>query len=181
MSPELVRLSKFLSLVLRHRPERIQLALDAQGWAEIAQLIQLSEMGGMRFTRDQLLQVVQGNDKQRFTLSEDGLRIRAAQGHSIDVELGLAPKMPPDILFHGTATRFLAAILVEGLKPRSRQHVHLSADIETAVRVGQRHGKPVVLQVNAARMHQQGREFWQAENGVWLADAVPAEFLTELP
>lgn len=181
MSPDHIRLSKFLSLVLRHQPKRIQLELDAQGWTEIARLIELSALAGMRFTHDQLLQVVQGNDKQRFTLSADGLRIRAAQGHSIGVELGLTSKAPPEVLFHGTATRFLEAILAEGLKPRSRQHVHLSADLETAVRVGQRHGKPVVLQVDALSMHQQGHLFWQADNGVWLADAVPARFLTPLP
>jgi len=133
-----------------------------------------------RFDRDQLLEVVATSDKKRFTLSADGCSIRAAQGHSVAVELGLAPREPPDVLFHGTATRFVAAILAEGLKPQGRLQVHLSADEATARAVGQRHGKPHIFRVDSAAMHARGLRFFQADNGVWLTDAVPPEYLSPL-
>lgn len=174
------RLSKFLSLVLRHRPDRIGLALDPQGWCAVDELIERSRKAGHDFDRQQLTALVAANDKQRFTLSADGSRIRAAQGHSMPVELGLTPQLPPMTLYHGTATRFLPAILREGLKPRSRRHVHLSADPAVAVQVGQRHGKPLVLAVAAGRMHAAGALFWCADNGVWLCDAVAPAYLTRL-
>lgn len=177
-SPSLVTASKFLSLVLRHRPEAIGLSLDAQGWALIEDLVRLSQTSRSPLTRDVILEVVRTNSKQRFSVSGDGLRIRANQGHSIPVDLGLAPIAPPEVLFHGTATRFLEAILAEGLRPGSRQHVHLSADPATARQVGQRHGKPVVLVVASGAMHQAGHEFFRAENGVWLTAAVPPQSLT---
>ena len=172
------KLSKFLSLVLRHQPEVADLELDPQGWVAIEELITKSTKVGTRFTRAELLAVVESSDKKRFTVSEDGTRIRAAQGHSIAVELGLAPSEPPPTLFHGTATRFLDAIFAQGLTPKSRQQVHLSADAATAERVGQRHGKPAVLHVDALRMHQQGYAFFRADNGVWLTDHVPAMYLS---
>lgn len=181
MDKNAVKLSKFLSLVLRHQPETIGLVLDPQGWTPVADLISKAHASGMSFSHDDLLQVVAANDKQRFTLSDDGLLIRAAQGHSVPVSLGLTPQVPPTTLFHGTATRFLASILAGGLQPQSRRQVHLSADVDTARAVGQRHGQPVILLVAAGAMHQQGFAFYQADNGVWLTDQVPPAFLSELP
>jgi putative RNA 2'-phosphotransferase len=172
-----VGLSKFLSFVLRHKPDAIGLALDAQGWVSIDELVQKGNAAGTRFGRDDLLQVVETSDKKRFSVSADGLRIRAAQGHSVSIELGLLRREPPPVLYHGTATRFVEPILVEGLKPQKRQQVHLSVDVATAERVGQRHGKPVVFEIDALRMHRLGFEFFLADNGVWLIDQVPPEFL----
>ena len=172
-----VKLSKFLSLVLRHQPEAIGLALDGHGWAGIDDLIAKANAAGTRFGREDLLRVVAESDKKRFSLSADIDRIRAAQGHSVSVELGLAAQEPPPVLYHGTATRFVEAILSEGLKPQARQQVHLSSDDATAQRVGQRHGKPHIFKVNAGGMHAKGFKFFRADNGVWLTDHVPPEFL----
>jgi putative RNA 2'-phosphotransferase len=173
-----VQLSKFLSYVLRHQPDAIGLALDPQGWASIDELITKGNAARTQFSREDLLHVVETSDKKRFSVSADGLRIRAAQGHSVSVELGLSPIEPPAVLYHGTATRFIDSILREGLKPQARQHVHLSADEATAQRVGQRHGKAVILEVDALRMHAKGFKFYLADNGVWLTDHVAPEFLT---
>jgi putative RNA 2'-phosphotransferase len=128
-------------------------------------------------TRPLLQQVVDTNDKKRFALSADGSKIRASQGHSVAVELGLPPQEPPEMLYHGTATRSLDSIRATGLHSASRQHVHLSADEATAVKVGQRHGKPVVLRVRAGAMHRAGLEFFLSANGVWLTDQVPPEYI----
>lgn len=177
MSVDPIKLSKFLSLVLRHQPDAIGIALDPQGWVPLDELIAKADAAGTRFSRDDLLHVVETREKRRFTLSADGQRIRAAQGHSVSVELGLVPQQPPAVLYHGTATRYLDAILADGLKPQARQQVHLSLDEETARRVGQRHGKPVILTADAARMHAEGFKFNVADNGVWLTDRVPAEYL----
>ncbi|WP_312361665.1 RNA 2'-phosphotransferase [Agrobacterium sp.] len=170
--------SKFLSYVLRHAPESIGLALDHQGWADIADLLAKANASGTPLDEAGLLAVVAESDKKRFTLSEDGRRIRAAQGHSVKVDLGQPPVEPPTQLFHGTATRFLDSILQQGLRPGERQQVHLSADRTTALTVGQRHGKPVVLVVDAAQMFADGCRFYLADNGVWLTDAVPFSYLT---
>ena len=172
--------SKFLSLVLRHDPGSIGLTLDPAGWADIDALLAAAARAGVAMDRDDLARIVAESDKQRFTLSQDGLRIRAAQGHSVAVELGLEPLAPPAILYHGTATKALAAILAEGLRPMARRQVHLSLDRETAERVGRRHGKAAVLQVDAAGMQAAGHRFFRAENGVWLVDAVPPTALTVL-
>jgi putative RNA 2'-phosphotransferase len=172
------RLSKFLSLVLRHQPDAIGLVLDSQGWASIDELITKANAAGTRFGRDDLLRIVAESDKKRFSLSPEADRIRAAQGHSVSVELGLAAQEPPSVLYHGTATRFVEAILSQGLKPQARQQVHLSSDEATAQRVGQRHGEPHVFKVDAGGMHAKGFKFFRADNGVWLTDRVPAEFLT---
>lgn len=177
MPPDTVQLSKFLSFVLRHKPDAIGLTLDTQGWASIDELLARSDAAGIRFNREDLLQIVETSDKKRFSLSQDGLHIRAAQGHSVTVALGLSPQEPPSILYHGTATRFVDSILSEGLKPQARQQVHLSADEATAYRVGQRHGKPVILKVDALRMHTKGFKFFLADNNIWLTDQVPPEFL----
>lgn len=176
MNDPLVSSSKFLSLVLRHRPDAIGLTLDDAGWADIDELIRLAQ-GHRSLNRALIEQVVEANNKQRFAISEDGRRIRANQGHSIGVELGLQPLAPPPRLYHGTATRFVDSIRREGLRKRDRQHVHLSADAATAITVGARHGKPVVLIVDAAEMAAAGHAFFRSENGVWLTDAVPAPFI----
>lgn len=171
------QLSKFLSLILRHQPETIGLVLDSHGWVNIDDLIAKGNAAGTKFGRDDLLRVVAGSDKKRFSLSADGLSIRAAQGHSVPVELGLVPQEPPSILYHGTAMRFVEAILSEGVKPQTRQQVHLSSDEATAQRVGQRHGKPHIFKVDAGSMHAKGFKFFRADNGVWLTDHVPPQFL----
>lgn len=172
----LVSTSKFLSLVLRHQPEVIGLSLDDSGWADIDTLIRLSQPH-KPLTRALIEQVVEENSKQRFAISDDGRRIRANQGHSIEVDLGFVPVTPPTLLYHGSATRFVDAIRREGLVKRSRQHVHLSADADTATAVGARHGKPAVLIVRAGDMAAAGHAFFRSENGVWLTDAVPVRFI----
>lgn len=171
------RHSKFLSLVLRHDPGRIGISLDRQGWVAIDELLRAIRKAGHRLDRAALTEIVETNDKRRFSISADGRRIRAAQGHSIEVDLGLEPRQPPELLYHGTASASLDAIFAEGLKPGRRRQVHLSADPVTAEAVGRRHGKPVVLTVAAGRMHGEGHVFVQADNGVWLTDAVPREHL----
>jgi putative RNA 2'-phosphotransferase len=177
MNRKLVRISKFLSLVLRHKPETIGLSLDQGGWARVDELIVASNRSGVPLDEGLLREVVKQNDKQRFAFSDDGLRIRASQGHSIPVDLGLEPLMPPKFLYHGTATRFLQSIRRQGLVPGGRNQVHLSPDERTAVRVGQRHGKPLVLTVRAGRMHANGFTFYLSANGVWLTERVPAEYI----
>lgn len=177
MPADPVQLSKFLSFVLRHKPEAIGLTLDQQGWASMDELIEKSNAAGTHFDQKELQQVVETNDKKRFSISADGRRIRAAQGHSVTVELGLSPQEPPPVLYHGTATRFVESILSTGLKPKARQQVHLSADEATAHRVGQRHGKPFIFKIEALRMHAMGFKFYLADNDVWLTDQVPPEFL----
>lgn len=178
--PSLERLSKFLSFVLRHKPESIGLTLDRHGWGSVDDLIAMSNEHGVAVSRDDLLTVVHSSDKKRFSLSEDGTRIRAAQGHSVSVDLALSPKQPPPSLYHGTATRFVKRIMVEGLMPQERQYVHLSSDADTARHVGKRHGRPVVLRVDSLGMGARGHRFYLAENGVWLTDQVPPEFLEPL-
>ena len=177
MSQDLKTSSKFLSLILRHDPGKIGLTLDPQGWADVEELL-AKVPAKFGLTRERLNELVPTNDKQRFAISEGGERIRANQGHSTKVDLALAPIEPPETLFHGTATRFLDSILAEGLKPGSRQHVHLSLDEETALKVGQRHGKPVILTLPALELHRADKQFYRSENGVWLTDFVPADCLT---
>jgi putative RNA 2'-phosphotransferase len=175
---ELTSISKFLSLVLRHEPHRIGLSLDAAGWTSVDELLRKANAAGRLISRELLQQVVDTSDKKRFALSDDGTRIRANQGHSIDVELGLAPSVPPDVLYHGTATRFLESILQNGLDKRSRHHVHLSVDLTVARSVGQRYGTLVMLQVDARRMQCDGHVFFRSDNDVWLTDAVPPPYLS---
>lgn len=177
MQKGLVKTSKFLSLVLRHDPGKIGLTLDQAGWVAVDDLLAACTTHGVKLDRALLETVVRQNDKQRFSFSEDGTRIRANQGHSVEIELGYAPATPPELLYHGTATRFLAAIRQQGLLKGARHHVHLSADVETAMRVGQRHGQPVVLTVKAAVMHQDGFAFYLSANGVWLTEHVPSGYL----
>ena len=180
MPEDLTRTSKFLSFVLRHKPEAIGLVLDSEGWADIDALIACAARDGTTLDRSLIERVVNTNDKKRFALSSDGLCIRAVQGHSAEsVSLTHVQAVPPSMLFHGTATRFLDSIMAKGLLAGSRHHVHLSPDAETAVRVGQRHGKPVVLLIDAAAMHAAGVKFCLSENGVWLTDHVPPAFLRQ--
>ncbi|MEV5873930.1 RNA 2'-phosphotransferase [Streptomyces sp. NPDC052101] len=170
-----VKVSKYLSKHLRHQPERIGLTLDPGGWVEIDTLVAAAAAHGFRFTREELDHVVATNDKQRFAI--EGSRIRASQGHSIEVDLGLPPATPPPYLYHGTVARNLDAIRADGLRPMNRQDVHLSADRETATRVGARRGRPVVLTVDAGAMHRDGHVFRISANGVWLTQAVPPRYL----
>jgi putative RNA 2'-phosphotransferase len=180
MRPDLVRFSKLLSFVLRHQPQAIGLTLDAQGWAQVDELVAGAQAHGYPLTHELLDKVVADNDKQRFAYSPDGEQIRANQGHSLPVDLALAPLTPPEVLYHGTATRFIASICASGLDAGKRQHVHLSAERATAVKVGQRHGVPIVLTVRAGELHRAGQVFYRSANGVWLTQAVPTAFL-EVP
>lgn len=170
-------LSKLLSYVLRHHPESLGLSLAPGGWLEVDALLAALEQDGRAVDRALLRQVVAQNDKQRFAFSEDGTQIRASQGHSLRVELGLDAVAPPERLFHGTVAKFLAAIREQGLIKGDRQHVHLSQTREVALNVAARRGQPVVLQVHAAEMARSGLEFFCSDNGVWLTDHVPSEFI----
>lgn len=177
MTSRLTSLSKFLSLVLRHKPEEIGLELDSEGWARIEQLIDLANISGTPLTLDTVLEIVATSDKKRFALSPDGKFIRASQGHSVAINLNLTTQEPPPTLFHGTATRFADSIQANGLLPGSRQHVHLSLTETTAIDVGSRHGKPLVIVVSASEMHRDGYEFYLSDNGVWLTSHVPPCYL----
>lgn len=177
MTDETVKTSKFLSLVLRHRPDMIGLALDTGGWASVEDLLAACRARGVALTRERLEEAVAGNDKRRFSFSADGLSIRANQGHSVGVELGYESSVPPPVLYHGTAERNLASIRRDGIVKGGRHHVHLSEDAETARRVGARYGKPAVLLVEAARMCGEGHLFYLSANGVWLTDRVPPEYV----
>ena len=178
MTAKRIQASKFLSLLLRHKPETIGLTLDAHGWAVVDELVARTNAEDIYFTPELLEDIARHCDKQRFELSDDKTRIRCRQGHSVNIEHGLQAQEPPVALFHGTAERFLAAILAEGLQRRQRHHVHLSADTETARAVGMRHGHVVILKVNARAMYDEGHSFYCSSNGVWLVDEVPAAFLT---
>lgn len=174
---QIVKKSKWLSKHLRHAPECIGLTLEAGGWVKVSELLSAAKNTNFSLTQQELEEVVAGNDKQRFSFDETGEKIRANQGHSIEVDLQLEPQIPPAMLFHGTGAQNEQAILTNGLEKRSRHHVHLSRDMETATRVGARHGKPLVFEVNATRMHADGYCFLVSENGVWLTDEVPPQYL----
>lgn len=177
---ETIKISKFLSLVLRHKPQTIGLQLDDNGWAEVNEVIDKVNRNGFTITPDTLNHVVVTNNKKRFSFNEDRTKIRANQGHSIEINLYLKEVSPPQHLYHGTGERSVKSILATGLKKRNRQHVHLSSDIETAIVVGRRHGKPKVVIIEAAQMKDEGFPFYLSENGVWLTDYVPPEFLQVL-
>jgi putative RNA 2'-phosphotransferase len=176
-----VTISKFLSLVLRHQPEVIDLQLDSGGWADVDELLQKCARAGRHFTKQELLGVVETNSKQRFAFSANGKLIRASQGHSIAVDLGYEPIEPPTYLWHGTARRFLGSIFEQGLLKMNRQHVHLSAELSTAYDVGTRHGSPVVFRVRAGDMYVDGYHFFLSANKVWLTDWVPVKYLQKEP
>jgi putative RNA 2'-phosphotransferase len=170
-------ISKFLSLILRHKPEAINLVLDENGWAQVDELIAQANLHNVPLTLETLHRIVATNDKKRFVFSEDHQHIRASQGHSITVDLQLEEAVPPSLLFHGTALKNLDSIKAQGLLKGERHHVHLSTDRQTAINVGSRYGKPVVIGIKAGDMHQQGFTFFRSENGVWLTDHVPSHYL----
>lgn len=178
MDPKrLTELSKFLSFVLRHEPEAIGVVLDANGWTDIDRLLEACRAHGKVLSRELLEAIVATSPKQRFAISDDGRRVRANQGHSVEVDLAYEPAAPPETLFHGTASASLPAIRATGLKKMDRHHVHLSPDAATARTVGGRRGKPVVLPIAAARMSRDGHVFYLSANGVWLTDHVPPEYI----
>jgi putative RNA 2'-phosphotransferase len=173
----LTQISKSIAKALRHKPERLGLKLTLSGWVAVDDLLHALLHKNMPVSRAELEEVVAKNDKQRFSFDASGQNIRANQGHSIPVDLGLTPLEPPELLYHGTTQSALPSILETGLTRMNRHHVHLSSDTQTALRVGSRHGKAVILQIAALEMYQQGMVFFCSENGVWLTDAVPPTFL----
>ncbi|WP_225084759.1 RNA 2'-phosphotransferase [Pectobacterium colocasium] len=180
MNKKSTDISKFLSYILRHQPESIGLSLDKEGWAVINDLILCAAEEGYTLDNNIIHSIVNNSNKKRFTISDDGLRIRADQGHSSQqVDIKYEEKKPPECLYHGTATRFVISIRTQGLNAKERQYVHLSANEETAIQVGSRHGKPMVLKVKALTMYEQGFKFYQADNGVWLTEQVPYQFIQE--
>lgn len=174
------KLSKFISLVLRHKPDAAGISLDQHGWAKVDQLLDGIQKTGRDIGMAVLEEIVRTDEKGRYAFNEDKTMIRARQGHSIAVDVELEEKTPPDVLYHGTATRYLDSIRKEGLKPMSRLYVHLSKDYETAFKVGSRHGKAAVLKVDAKRMYEAGEKFYLSANGIWLVKHVGNEYLTEL-
>lgn len=179
MNKQLKGTSKFISLVLRHKPEEIGLALDENGWANVSELIERMGKRGHKFDFTTLKEIVDTNEKKRFSFNEDFTKIRANQGHTIEVDVELKATTPPAVLYHGTAAKSVDSIMQNGLNKMQRLHVHLSADYETAVKVGQRHGKPVILIVDATAMQAEGHTFYLSENNVWLVAEVPAKYLTK--
>jgi len=173
----LIKKSKWLSKHLRHSPERVGLILEEGGWVTVADLLEAVRQNHLHLSREELEEVVAGNDKPRFSFSEDGAKMRANQGHSVEVDLRFLPTVPPDVLFHGTGHQNRDSIQSTGLEKRRRHHVHLSHDVGTAKSVGARHGKPFVFLVDAAQMHRDGLEFYQSDNGVWLCDFVAPRYL----
>jgi len=176
----LVKVSKYLSKHLRHQPERLGLTLEDGGWVKVDDLLKACAGNNFPISLDELKEVVGKNDKQRFSFDASGEKIRANQGHSIEVDLQLKPEIPPARLFHGTAERNVSMIRRHGLLKMARHHVHLSADTETARAVGRRYGKPVIFEIDTAAMLENGFEFFVSENGVWLVESVPPEFLKVL-
>jgi putative RNA 2'-phosphotransferase len=169
--------SKFLSLVLRHEPEHIGLKLGDAGWVGVTELLEAVNSHGVALTLDQLKHVVATSDKKRFAFSDDGSQIRASQGHSVEVDLQYEPQEPPELLYHGTATRFLDSIRKDGLLRMERHDVHLAAETKVTLQVGGRHGKPVLLVIRAGEMHKAGHVFRRSANGVWLVNNVPPQFI----
>lgn len=176
----MIKFSKFLSYVLRHKPEEIGLNLDHNGWAHIDELITCAKKENYSLSYDFIQEVVKKDNKKRFIISECETKIRANQGHSIDIDLGLNPVKPPEILYHGTASRFLKSIMKQGLISGSRQYVHLSKDENTAVNVGKRHGIPIVLTIDAQLMYEDDHLFYISDNGIWLTKKVEKKYLNFL-
>ncbi len=179
-NPRLVKISKYLSKHLRHQPEQIGLVLGVGGWVSVEELLSACEKHSFPITRLELDEVVVNNDKKRFSFDATNTQIRANQGHSIEIDLQLEPAIPPAILYHGTSDQVVPSILDQGIGKMSRHHVHLSTEISIARNVGARHGRPVVFAVDTAKMHQDGYIFYCSDNGVWLVDHVPAEYLQKI-
>jgi putative RNA 2'-phosphotransferase len=180
MDRRLVTVTKYLAKHLRHAPDALGLTLLPGGWVSVDGLLEASQNAGFTIAYDELIECVDTNDKKRFSFDDTGNLIRANQGHSVEVDLQLEEKEPPEVLFHGTVERYLASIMLEGLKKGKRHHVHLSKDMETARKVGARRGKPVILKVDAGKMNFQGFKFFLSVNGVWLTESVPVGFLTRI-
>lgn len=174
-----IELGRFISLILRHKPEAVGIKLDSNGWADVDKLISGINKCGKKINMEILERIVHENNKQRYSFDETHTKIRANQGHSVNVDVELKESIPPDKLYHGTATRFLDSIKKNGITKQSRQHVHLSADKETATAVGKRHGKPVVLVIDTAKMRADGCKFYISENGVWLCDDISWKYISE--
>jgi len=173
--------SKFMSLILRHKPEVIGISLDARGWADADELIVgINASGHHTLDREKLEEIVRTDAKQRYSFNADHTRIRANQGHSIPVDVELEEKTPPTVLWHGTGEKYVEAIDREGLLPKTRLYVHLSSDIDTARKVGSRHGRPVIYQIDCGKMAADGYKFFLSANHVWLTKRVPAEYLRKL-
>ena len=175
-----IKTSKFIALVLRHKPEKIGLTLDEHGWADVDELIEKTVHSGRKLDKESLEYIVRTNDKKRYAFNDDHTKIRANQGHTIPVDVELKESVPPDVLYHGTAESSLPSIMDKGLLKMKRLYVHLSKDVSTAIKVGQRHGKPVVLLVDSGRMYKDGYKFYLSANGVWLTEHVPAQFLQKI-
>ncbi|MDO5768248.1 MAG: RNA 2'-phosphotransferase [Psychrobacter sp.] len=174
-----IGISKFLSYILRHKPESIGLSLNTEGWADINELVRLADKSGNAITLTDITSTVKADAKGRFSISDDGRYIRAVQGHSLkSVDLKLTEAIPPACLVHGTAQRFIDNILKEGLVPKQRQYVHLTENINTAKQTGSRYGKPVVLAIDSQKMHAAGYLFYKSENNVWLTKSVPPIYIT---
>ncbi len=173
--------SKFIALILRHRPETAGVTLDEHGWADVRELIDgVNAAGGHRLDKDLLEEIVRTDDKQRYSFNEDHTLIRANQGHSVPVDVEPEERTPPEVLYHGTGEKYVPAIDAQGLIPKSRLYVHLSSDTETAKKVGSRHGRPVIYAVDCRRMHEDGCRFFLSKNNVWLTEAVPARYLSKV-
>lgn len=174
------KLSVFISLILRHKPDAAGISLDEHGWANVQDLINGINNTGRKIDIKTLEEIVRTDSKQRYSFNEDHTLIRANQGHSVPVDVDLTEQKPPEFLYHGTADRFLASIMKEGLKPMSRLYVHLSKDIETAYKVGKRHGRPAILKVHSDQMSRDGIKFYISENGVWLTKKVDIKYLEQI-
>lgn len=178
MSDQHKHTSKFLSLILRHQPEKIGITLDKSGWASVSELLDQLNANGHPVSMELLEEIVATNNKKRFAFNDDHTQIRASQGHSLEIDPDLVPAIPPALLYHGTAEHNRESIFTAGLQKQSRQHVHLSDNTDTARNVGARHGKPLVLHVNAAQMQKDGFVFFLSANNVWLTNEVPPAYLS---
>ncbi len=179
-NPKHKKISKFLSLILRHQPQKVGITLDAQGWVLVDELLERLAHHNHTLDRATLETVVETNNKKRFSFSENGLKIRANQGHSITIDLAYEPQTPPEKLYHGTAEKYRQGIQERGLLKKSRHHVHLSREYDTAKQVGSRHGKPLIFEVLTGEMSKDGFTFYQSKNGVWLVESVPYSYLQEI-
>lgn len=174
-----IDLGRFISLILRHKPETIGIQLDENGWADVNELLMGINRNGRKINREDLERIVKENNKKRYIFNDDKTKIRANQGHSLNVDVELKEAIPPNILYHGTGEKAIESIKREGIDKRNRQFVHLSADIDTAMKVGARHGRPFVFKVDAQKMHEDGYIFYLSENNVWLCEHIPKEYFDE--
>lgn len=180
-SNSLTKMSKFISKILRHKPEIIGISLDECGWANVQELISgINAAGRQHIDMSMLEEIVRTDEKQRYSFNEDRTKIRANQGHSIPVDLNLESQIPPDILYHGTGLQSVPSISRQGLLPMGRMYVHLSKDYETAVKVGQRHGRCCVYEVNTLQMAKDNYIFYQSANHVWLTEYIPVQYLRQM-